>query len=291
MKKNTEIEEGIRAGALPVSKLRRKLKKLARPSVAKGFEFNWLEGYDVRNVIGPITIKNQADNFSCGGQSGAYFMEIQRRLQGIKEGEISAKSIYSPIAYSGGGTTIDMLEKQVGGNGGNLEASVKSYDAYGNPLPEYLMIEKSWLTPHMSLDALNRAGYSPYDLKDDIDSVASAIKNYGAVIWQIQGQNNGTWASPYPKPPSKANKNEIWNHFMCCIGAKLVNGKKTIIALQSMGEMYGDKGIQYFQEDYFKSGSIVDAFTLVYGEYLVPDKNTFWGQVIRWFRRRWGLDV
>lgn len=285
------MEEKIHNGAIPINFIRRKIRQMVRNKVAKGFSFNWQEGFDVRDIIGPITIKNQADNYSCGGQSGAVFLEVQRRLQGLKEGEISAKSIYAPIAYVGGGTTINMLEKQIGGNGGNLEKDVPSYDIYGKPLPEYMMTEKSWLTPEISIDAMARAGYIPYDIPENIDDVANAIKTYGAVIWQIRGQNNGTWTTAYPKPPSKTNKNVIWNHFMCCIGAKLVNGQKTIIALQSMGEGYGDKGVQNFQDNYFDSGHIVDAFTFVFGKYLVPnpDNKTFWADVLRWFRKQWGL--
>ncbi len=287
------MQERINNGAIPLGFIRRRIRKMVRDKVARGLSFNWDAGYDVRDYIGPITIKNQGDNYSCGGQSGAYFTEIQRKLQGIDEGEISAKSIYSPIAYPGGGTTISMLEKQIGGNGSNRESQVPSMDTHGNPLREFMMTDTSWITDQLSIDALNRAGYTPYDVPDDIDSVASAIENYGAVIWQIRGQNNGTWTSAYPKPPSTTNQNVIWNHFMCCIGAKLIDGKKTIIALQSMGIGYGAAGIQYFQEDYFDSGHIVDAFTLIYDKYIVPnpDNHTFWAEVIRWFRKQWDLSL
>ena len=285
------MQENIKSGARPISKIRRKLRKAFRPSLARGFGFDWTMGFDVRDLTGPITIKDQGDNSSCGGQAGSYFLEVQRLLQGIKEGSLSAKSVYAPIAFKGGGTTIPMLEEQLGGAGANLESSVPSMSIYGNPLDESMMEEKSWITDTLLTDALTRAGYTPYDIPDDIDSVALAIKNHGAVIWEITGQNNGTWASPYPKPPSKTNKNEMWHHFMCCIGAKIINGKKTIIALQSMGEGYGEKGIQYFQEDYFDSGYIVDAFTLIYDKNLVPDPNnhSFWSEVLRIFRKHWGL--
>lgn len=280
------IEGKFASGARPINPLRRKVKKLLRQKVAKGFSFDWTKGYDVRDTIGQIKIKNQGTNFSCGGQSGSYFIYVQRQLQGIKEGEVSAKSIYSPIVYPGGGTTIDMLEKQIAGAGANLENDVKSYDAYGNPQPEYMISDKSWITPSLMIDALKRAGYVPYDIKDDIDSVANAIEVYGAIIWEIVGQNNGTWLSAYPQPPVKTNKNEKWHHFMCGIGAKMINGKKTIIALQSMGEEYGDHGIQYFTEDYFNSGYIADAFTFIYGKNINPDINntSFFANVIRWFR-------
>jgi hypothetical protein len=292
IKNKTAIEGQFANGAIPINLVKRKIRKALRPKLGKGIgEFDWNKGYDVRDIIGPVIIKNQGNNFSCGGQAGSYFLEIQQRLRGIKEGPLSAKSVYSPISFPGGGTTIDMLEKQIGGAGANLETEVLSYDAYGNPLPEYLITDKSWITDTLSISSLARAGYVPYDIPDDIDSVASAIEAYGAVIWEVGGKNNGTWLTAHPIPPSKYNPSPLWHHFMCLVGAKMIDGKKTIIALQSMGVPCGDKGIQYFREDYFTSGYIVDCFTFVSDRNAKPDplNNSFWANVSRLFRRMWGM--
>lgn len=285
------IENKFKSGAIHTHSFRRKLKKLFRKKVARGLSFDWSKGYDVRDTVGPIAIKNQGENYSCGGQAGSYFLEIQRKLQGIQEGPISAKSIYAPINYPGGGTTVSDLINQIGAHGGNREGSVPSYDAYGNPMTEAMISEKSWITDTTRTDAITRAGYVPYDVGTNIDDVAAAIQAYGALVWEIRGQNNGTWLSPYPKPPTKNNSNVLFNHFMCAVGAKMVNGIKTITTLESMGVEVGESGIQYFQEDYFNSKCIVECTTFIYDTKLVPDpaNDTLWADITRWFRIQWAL--
>lgn len=281
-------------GARPINKVHRFLnRKMGRQTVKGMSLFDWNTGFDVRDKIGPITIKNQGTNDSCSGQAGSYFLEIQRKLQGIKESDLSAKSIYAPIAYPGGGTTIPYLETALATTGANFEQAVPSYDSNGNPFPEAQMVDISWETVALSQDALTRAGYTPIDIPRDIDSVASAIQQYGAVIWEITGQNNGTWTSSIPLAPNPGSQNPLWHHFMCAIGARMLGGKKVIVALQSMGSSWGDNGIQYFTEDYFNSGYIVDVFSFIYDKQLVPASDeTIWQAVANWFRRQpwfWSL--
>lgn len=249
---------------------------------------DWTKGSQWRSKLeGKLPVKNQGSNFSCGGQAGSMFLQIQAIIRGEDGSEISAKSIYAPIAYPGGGTTISRLEQQIGTVGANLEKAVPSYDVYGNPLSEAMMIERSWQTPQTELDALLRSGYTPVDITDDIEAVAEAINAYGAVIWKIGGQNGHTpdWRSPTPQPPSKDNKNTIWWHFMCAYDFGVVNGEKVIYAKQSMGTTWGDNGTQYFNEPYFDSGYI-DAFTLIYDKNIVPDStnHSIWAEIARWFR-------
>lgn len=287
-------EEQLQHGAIPISRIHRATRKLIRKvkgqSIARGM-FDWSTVHDVRDIIGPITIKDQGANSSCGGQAGSYFLEIQRRLQGIKEGALSAKSIYAPIAYPTGGTTVTRLITQIGARGANLETIVPSYTITGTPLQESLIADRSFETKDRISDALTRAGYTPYDIAEDIDTVGQTIQQYGAVIFEITGQNNGTWASSTPLPPSKTNPNPLWNHFMCAIGTRIINGKKFITALQSMGPNWGDQGIQYISEDYFKSGFVVDCFTFIYDTQVTPspDNNSIWAAVCRWFKLQWKM--
>lgn len=286
-------EQDFGHGARNINPLRRKVNRLLRQKMGKSsIPFDWSKPFDVRDTIGPITIKNQGQNDSCGGQAGSYFLEVQRRLQGIKEGDISAKSIYGPIAYPGGGTTVTALETQIGAHGANLESTVPSYDAYGNPLSESMMVEKSWMTPETIKDAMTRAGYTPIDVSRDIDSVAAAIRDYGGVIWEISGQNNGTWISANPKPPT--SKQSLWNHFMAGIGAKLVNGQKTLIVLNSWGTSAGDSGVYYFTQDYFDAKGIIDVFTFDFDANLEPVESpapTIWQALNLWFRNKFGLSI
>ncbi len=285
-------------GAVPIHPIHRAVVKAIRPTViGRGMpDFDWSTGYDVRDHIGSILIKNQGSSSSCSGQAGSYFLEIQRRLQNIKEGALSAKSIYTPIAFPGGGTTVNGLITQLGSGGGNLEAMVRSYDFNGSPLSEALMSDKSWETDALIQDALMRAGYTPYDIGETIDEVAVAVRDWGAVIMEIQGQNGHTpgWLSSTPQPPTpltwwqKATSSnpDIWTHFMCVIGAKMIDGKKMILALNSWGPAVGIGGVQYFGEDYFNSGFILDCFTLIYDTHISPieSSNTIWAAIARWFK-------
>lgn len=307
--------------------LHRKLFRKSFPKTVKGAGFDWNTGFDVRDIIGPITIKNQSVNDSCSGQAGSYFIEIQRRLQKIQEGAVSAKSIYDPIADAGGGTTVPQLVSQLCTKGASLEASVPSYDASGNPLTEAMMVEKSWITPAMLKDALVRAGYTPYDVTVNVDTIAQVIRDWGAAIMEVQAKNgeNPGWQSSTPQYPSAVNKNELWAHFMTLIGAigitpdEYVNlGKgidtydairarykanplsnsgnrtvKCIVALQSEGEEWGDKGIQLFYESYFESGYIPDVFTCCFDNRLIPNSDNFspFAWWWRWFKIYLGLST
>ncbi len=289
------IENKFGHGAKPQPRLARFIRKTwkrARGQVlGSGMGFDWNTGFDVRDIIGPIAIKNQGTNFSCSGQAGSYFLEIQRRLQEIKEGAISAKSIYAPIAAPGGGATISDLNMQISTRGANLEATVPSVNQDGSPLPEVMMIDTSFENKGSIAAALLRAGYVPFDCQDDIDSVAVNIQQNGAVIMMIRGKNNGTWLSPNPQPPTSDNPNPYFYHYMCLIGAKMINGKKTIIALQSLGEETGDHGIQYFDEGYWNSGNIIDCFTYIFAKNIkpLPTNHSIFAAVISWFRKLFGF--
>lgn len=289
-----KVEGKYGHGAIPSNRLLAKIRHSSRRQLGKASApYPWSVGYDVEQKVGLIPKKDQGSNDSCGGQAGSYFLEVQRRLQGITEAECSAKSVYAPIAYPGGGTTVSDLQTQIAARGSNLETEVPSYDANGNPLPEPLITEKSWMTPALITSALKRAGYTPVSVSIDMDSIALAIQTYGGVIWEIQGQNNGTWLSVNPKPPSTANPNEIWAHFMCGKSAVEKNGVDKLGFFQSYGSNCGDQGVQYFTQDYIDSGYIVDCFTFVSDKNVipVPTNLSLWAAVCDYFRRLWGLST
>jgi hypothetical protein len=78
---------------------------------------------------------------------------------------------------------------------------------------------------------------------------------------------------------------------------------KLLGALQSWGETamkggvvypIGDKGVQYFGNEWFTSKNIVDAFTWIHDSVVVPiptpiAKQTIWQALALWFRQQWGL--
>lgn len=230
-----------------------KIRRFFRPKIAMAdVPFDW-------NNIPPVKdlkIKNQFQSFSCGGQAGAYLLEI------LTGQEISAKSIYAPVHASGGGMTLSVLENKLAYSGAVLEARVPSYLLDGTT-NETFMTEMSWNTPELTRDALTRSGYTLKSVPIDIDSIAQATVTYGGVILLLDGQNNGTWLTPFPAPPSRNNFNPLWGHYMCTKTPVIMNEKKNISSYQSWGDNVGKKGIQYFNETYINSGYIIDAFVLV----------------------------
>lgn len=241
------------------------------------------------------SVKNQMSSFSCGGMAGSYLLAIVRFLGGLVTTmeELSAKSIYAPIAYPGGGTTQQDLETQLCVHGANLESQVP--DINNGTCTESFMSEKSWITSDISEDAIKRAGYTPLSVSIDMDSIAEAIRNEGGVIMIVQGKNaeGDGWFAPYPTPPSKSNPNPIWEHFVCGFGTQAPLNVKQIDFLQSWGITVGDRGIQHFREDYINSGYIVDCFTIVRDDKLTPVPTQglnvvqlMYQSVCLWFKRQ-----
>ena len=230
-----------------------------------------------------LGIKNQQQSSSCGGMAGSYFIEIQRLLQNIKEPQCSAKSMYSLIACYGGGTTENSLEGQIAGSGANLETVVPDTAPDGTCTEEF-MTDKSWITTPLLENAITRAGYTPLSVNMDIDSIAQAIKNEGAVIFVVKGQNNGTWLSYTPQPPSNENTQPLWEHFVCAFGYQLENGIKKILFLNSWGASVGQNGVQSFNENYINNG-IVDCFTFVVDSKIKPvsGNNSLWAYLWAYF--------
>ncbi len=256
------------------------VKKRATPRLVRSsIPFDWDKGFDIEEKIGLLPRLNQGPSSSCGGQAGAYFDTVQRRLAGSQE-QCSAKSIYAPIAYPTGGTTSIALETQLGANGSNLESEVPSYQG-GNPPSELFMTDMSWQNSILKSSAYFRAGYLPQAVKIRAEEMACAIRDYGGIIVHIVGQNNGSWLSAYPIAPN--NRKDNWHHFMYGKGAKMINGKKYIAFMQSWGTDIGDNGVQYISEDYINSGYLAEAFTFIKGTTNPKTSNVIWAAVLKWF--------
>ncbi len=274
-------EQDLKHGAIKQSKAQIKWNRARRPHIDRhvaraGIPFDWNVGVD--NTQG-IIIKDQSGSDSCGGQAGAYFLGAKFKQ------DISAKSIYAPIAYPGGGTSVKSLENQICKIGANLESSVPSYTLLGGT-NETWMTDLSYRNGTLNLDALTRAGWSAISVPRHAQSIAEAINQYGGVIWEIEGQDGNPpgWLSVTPVHPSSSNPNKPWNHFMCGLKAYLKNGIKTIRFPQSWGKNVGDNGYQDFDEKYIESGFILDCFTFVRTNTLTQQKTNILQAIIAWLK-------
>lgn len=277
------IEEKHGHGAKKIRSIRRYIHRRRRGIAKASQPFDWTQEYDSTALIPQVTIKNQFLSDSCGGQAGSYLVEVIEKLAGSKEGAISAKTIYAPIAYPGGGTTVIDLERQLNASGSDLEAIVPSYMPDGTT-DEAWMTDKTYLTAQIVEDEMARAGYQSVSVSIDMDSIAWAIKTYGAVIVEIEGQNNGTWDSPNPQPP--VGSRNLWRHFMCWMGAVQFNGN-AFKAFQSWGLSVGLSGMQFFNENYIDSGHILDVIAFYKPVQqpvspIIASKPSAWAMLLSW---------
>jgi hypothetical protein len=94
-------ESDIKSGVISKGKIRRVMRKASREQLgATSVPFIWSQ-----ITLPNIPIKNQGSS-SCGGQAGSYWIEIIDKMMSGQDIQFSAKSIYAPIAYPQGGTTV-----------------------------------------------------------------------------------------------------------------------------------------------------------------------------------------
>lgn len=275
---NDQVEKKYGHGGLPANILPYGYRKITKAKLGRSsVPFDWVKGYDIEDTVKLIR-KNQGVSYSCGGQAGGYWLEAHRKLDGNLE-QISAKSMYAPKAYPGGGMTINDLEAQIESKGGNLESAIPSYE--NGQLPSELFMEdKSWITPSALEDALIRSGYVAKRINHDMNSMAEAIRDCGGVIVMIAGQNNGTWLASNPLPPSTSNTAPIWYHYIYFKGARLINGVKYLQGLNSWGEDVGDNGVQNFGQEYVESKYLVHATSFIKKPKPVPVTSlTLWDKI------------
>lgn len=214
--------------------------------------FDWNLGFDIEEKIGSkIPAKDQDGSFSCGGQAWAsYAAVLEAVFTGTFE-ERSAKFIYAqtfvpPDGGSMGRSNADIFVNQ----GVAREVLTSSYDL-GAPPKEAFMRRVQDVSEAARYDAKNdkALSYSNVDVTIGIDVIAQAIReNYGAVIG-LAGQNNGTWASAFPAPPTNG---PYWFHWVYAGKAKMINGVKHIGFLNSWGKTVGQDGWQWLSEAYVK---------------------------------------
>lgn len=222
--------------------------------------FDWKEGYDITKVIGrDLVTKDQNGSGSCGGQAWSYYGEV---LEAIATGTYeprSARWIYAHTRVPSGGSwgrdNCDFVIK----NGFAEEADAPSYDD-GVPPTESFMAK----VPTLSKTGIERAeisrALSYLRVTPDIDIVAQAIADNHGCVLTVEGEDNGTWRSNYPKPP----KVKAWAHYVYAGKVKMIREKKYIGIKNSWGLLVGDRGWQWIGEDYFTTGNVREAWTLAW---------------------------
>jgi hypothetical protein len=227
--------------------------------------FDWDKGYDVEvelakkvgNPLFKLPVKDQNSSGSCGGQAWAtYDSVLEAMITGSFE-ERSAKYIYAQTYVPGGGSYGRDNAKILVEQGVCRETVLPSYQN-GLPPSESFITQGIDITPEARQDAKPSSTVSYSQTGTDIDSIAQAIKCNSGVVIGISGSNNGTWKSDNPRPPKVDEV--VWRHWMYFGKAKLINGVKTIIGLNSWG-LVGDKGWQSLTEEYTNTRFTINPLT------------------------------
>lgn len=238
--------------------------------------YDWSNPYDIRvevkKLISPtftIPTKDQGESGSCGGQA---FSDYDALLEAVATKSFEERSAKYVIAQTfildGNGKMLgsrlrdnaDICVKQ----GVARESLLPSYENGNTPSDAYMNRPQDITEVHRE-DAKKSKARSFAYVAPDIESYAQAIKANRGLVTLIGGQSNGTWWSPFPKPPTFRQ----WGHFMYWGNPVIINGKKGIWGHQSWGPLCGDSGWQWFGEDYFASGFVEAAVTMVMDD-LIP---------------------
>jgi hypothetical protein len=235
--------------------------------------FRWQEGNGPDpSLVSLLTIKNQGQSGSCGGQAFSYYGQRLRFVYANDPSQRSAKYLYSQVYVPGGGSADRDLAKIAISQGFGLEADTSSYQG-GKPPTEAFMEQSGDITAKARLGAAKDQASIAYAFPTvSLESIAQAASACFGVILGISGQNNGTWLTPEPKAPTAAD----WRHWMYGAQPQIYQGKKGIWCPQSWGTEAGLNGWQFIDEDYFASGAVWAAMVLIYNPNPVqPPQHTF----------------
>lgn len=221
-----------------------------------GEPFDWNKGYNIDFLLRAI---NQMQSYACGGFMCAYGMQV-------KEGKDpqSPKFIYANTFAQGGGTAYEALGNWLVNKGSSSESLCVSFLPDGTT-NETFITRKSDITQEAYDDARTNKIERYAKVKvNTIDEVAKALRDNRGLFLGVYGQDNGTWRTENPLPPTR----RVWAHWVYAVGAEMYKGKKAIKFINSWGNLVGDNGYQWITEDYFPNGIFL-AWTIT-DKYEIP---------------------
>lgn len=244
--------------------------------ILKGAEtFDWEKGYDIEKEIGlNIPVKNQLKTLECVSFATSSYIWVKNVIELIKKfgkvetvinylnnNLISPRALYSQVYYQDGGSSISDNVKLVKEWGAVTEKDVPfiNDEIKGRSL--------DWKTKEIDekAETYKCDSYRMIRAKDNIDLMAIAIRDNQGAVMGVDGENNGTWKTKFPKV-GKA----VWGHGLFAGKAKLINGKKYIGILNSWGEETGENGWQWLREEWFTQKKIFNPWIIV------DKENTGW---------------
>lgn len=206
--------------------------------------FDWDKGFDVEEEIGiKLVVNDQGSSSSCVGQAKAKDREIKEYLDIKAYYPMSARSIYSRRTNKPG-QGMQLREA----------CDIEKYPGVARraDVPDYQ--NEADMNSLLGVDLAPKSSslsYLAFTFWNDIDSLASYIRDYQGAMIAFDGLNNGTFYSEHPTFPVSASQVQ-WAHAVFAGKAKLVNGEKRVYFLNSWGESVGVKGWQYLTAEDLK---------------------------------------
>ncbi len=193
--------------------------------------------------------EDQNGSSSCVGQGWSYY-----HWQ-IRQKDYCRRDIYAWIYLSGGGAQIRDGGLRIVKYGQDTRDNVQD----PNPETEAGMEDRTGLDPNK--ERINQE-LNSFSLNKDIDSIASAIRQYQGVVFGLIGTNEGWQEMALPRPPIAGET--TWGHCLYLFGYHLHDGKKCVIAKSSWGNA-GNTTVHHITEDYFINNGtfIFNPWTLI----------------------------
>jgi hypothetical protein len=224
---------------------------------------SWEEGFDLEEVYGPLTMKDQGQSLSCVGQASSYYAEMLNKIEEGKNVPLSARYPYSQIHLPEGTARIADAFKLLISQGIAPEEVCPSYP--NDERSFYVLPTEEAKALASTYKAKSYATVAPL-----LDEVRRAIFSGHGVVTAITG-SYAAWHKDPRKgvihPPLSGEQG--FNHCMYLVGYRIMDGVKMVIAKDSYGPYSGDKGRkyipweEYFSADFNGSNCLFNLWTLV----------------------------
>lgn len=214
------------------------------------------------NRIKPFLLQpnNQGQSSSCTAQAVSKYLSVLNMIETGIWVDISPRDIYAytNLGQNQGGMIRDAIKRGVD-PGVATEALVPSYHTVKTDHGDVLnpMTESEYRTKPEeteSIKAIRRTlkskDYRTISLNGlKIDQIAWMVLQGFGCVFGVDGENNGTWMSTIPQPPTK----EEWGHAIYVPKIRMEGEKKAVVILNSWGNGCGKNGWQALTTDYINA--------------------------------------
>jgi len=205
--------------------------------------FDWAVGFDIEQDLGiTLPVNDQGSSQSCVGQSKSKDREIKECLETGAYNSCSARSIYA-LRPNKPGEGMQFRDA--------CEIEKNQGVALRKDVPDFKNEQDMNAVPPTGVATTKTESYLVFQFWNDIDALATHIRDYHGAMIGFDGLNNGTFYNEHPTFPTDPSQVR-WGHAVFAGKAKMVNGEKRVYFLNSWGIGCGVNGWQYITENDLK---------------------------------------